>query len=94
MQRIHATYWADVPENYTGIVIWENSSVVYFNNGQVHRVDGPAYTLGTNIQWWYEGNRLPPEEHFNIVFQNADPEFQTWMLFNLDLWSLKGLTSL
>jgi hypothetical protein len=48
----------DVPENFTGIVLWPSGSKQWFKNGQLHRVDGPAneYDYGRK-EWWVNGNR-------------------------------------
>jgi len=53
MKTIKAIDWAEVPEDYTGIVEWTNGSKYWLLNGQYHREDGPALECVNGDKWWY-----------------------------------------
>jgi hypothetical protein len=43
---------------FTGIVKWNNGSVSYFENGNLHRLDGPAVTNTQGYKsWHFKGKR-------------------------------------
>ena len=47
----------DVPQDYTGIVEWDNESKAWFKNGNLHREDGPAVIYYDDYKKWYlDGN--------------------------------------
>ncbi len=47
MNIIKVKYGSEIPEDYTGIVEWEDGQVWWFKDGEWHREDGPAY-IGYN----------------------------------------------
>lgn len=85
-----------VPLSYTGIIEWDNNSIAYYQNGQLHRRTGPAFELsyqGMNKdtiayykEWWLEGLMYSKEEHFNFVLENASEKEKDEILFNLERW--------
>lgn len=86
-----------IPPAYTGIIEWDNDSIAYYQNGQLHRRTGPAFELsyqGINKdtiayykEWWLEGTMCSKEEHFYFVLETASEEEKTEILFNLERWS-------
>ncbi len=48
MNTIKVVRWSDVPENYTGIIEYENKKFYWFKNGKLHREDGPAVIWNNN----------------------------------------------
>ena len=47
--------WDDIPEGYTGIVEFEIGSKGWFNNGNLHREDGPAKIYKNGYKsWWLD----------------------------------------
>ncbi len=56
MNIIKVKNWAEIPENYTGIIEQENEYKVWLKDGEWHREDGPAivYNDGEK-EWWLDG---------------------------------------
>jgi len=57
MTEITATDWSDrVPKGFTGIIKWPDETKEWYQNGLLHREDGPAriYIIGTKI-WFQNG---------------------------------------
>jgi hypothetical protein len=46
----------NIPRNYTGSFIYEHDSKWWYQQGKLHRIDGPAieYTNG-NVLFYYQG---------------------------------------
>jgi len=48
--------------NFTGIVIWGSGSQYYYQNGKLHRIDGPAYVSCSGyVQYWINGIQTSKE---------------------------------
>lgn len=90
MQTIKIKDRSELPINYTGIVEFDGSIIVYFKNGYQHRLDGPAYYYPYNgyREWWINGLQYTTAEaHFNTVLSMAKTEEEVNnILFNLDQW--------
>ena len=43
----------EIPQNYTGIIEYPNSSKLWFFNGELHRIDGPAVERADGDKAWY-----------------------------------------
>ena len=56
MKTIKVFYFAEIPENFTGIAEYPNGTKRWYKEGNLHREDGPAieYSFGTK-EWWLEG---------------------------------------
>ena len=74
MKTIKAIDWAEVPEDYTGIVEWTNGSKYWLLNGQYHRADGPAmeFTDGYK-EWWLNGKRFYCQEEWQKALDKSKP---------------------
>ena len=53
MKTIKAKDWSEIPDDYTGIVEFENGASGWFKNGFRHREDGPAYIGSSGYRGWY-----------------------------------------
>lgn len=74
-------------ENDLPAVEYQSGQKEWRHKGLLHRRFGPARE-GPGFRAWYLMNSLyEPEDHFNKVFEEAFPEEQVWMLFNLELWT-------
>ena len=48
----------EIPQNYTGIIEWQDSDKWWFLNGKWHRMDGPAIENANGFKaWWVNGKR-------------------------------------
>lgn len=47
-----------VDENFTGIVHISNSEKQYWENGQLHRIDGPAIIYSSGDKFYYQHSKL------------------------------------
>jgi len=65
--RLWFLYIGEHP-NFTGCLIDEDNTIVWFKNGQRHREDGPAleYTYGTK-RWFLNGKRYRTEHEHRIA---------------------------
>ena len=98
MNIIKASEWNDIPEDYTGIVKWEDGSVIHHKNGRRHREDGPSFVEpGGYKAWWLDGNHiwdLDPDSDGKldltnqiILSKNQHPEYptvQVWKILDKD----------
>ena len=57
MKTIKVRYWGDRPKNFTGIAIDMDGDKAWLQNGQFHRIDGPA------VEW------LDGEKHYYVLNQ-------------------------
>ena len=57
MKLIYAVDWSDVPDNFTGIVEWDNGTKYWILDGRVHREDNPAVEGITGIKKWSTSSR-------------------------------------
>ena len=57
MKTIKAKSWDDVPNNFTGIVEWDNGLVKdWYKNGDLHKEEGPARIYKDDYKvWWLDG---------------------------------------
>ncbi len=39
----------------------------WFNNGKLHRLDGPAYICGDYKEWWIDGKQYTKYEHDSAI---------------------------
>jgi hypothetical protein len=45
-------------------LIWSDGTLVWFQNGELHREDGPAYVEnGRDVEFHLFGQRVSPQEH-------------------------------
>ena len=58
MKTIKAKNWLDKPKNFSGIVIDNNGDKAWFQNGQYHRIDGPAVEFKDGTKWWWQNGIL------------------------------------
>ena len=93
MTTIKVKTWAEVPQNYTGIVEWDDGIKEWYKNGEYHREDGPAriYKEGFN-SWWldekfiWHSNRTPLDLTNQIIFSKVQhPDYPT-----VQIWKILG----
>jgi len=60
------------PENFTGIVEWENENKEYYKNGKFHREDGPVVEWNNGYKEWFITGKLHREDGPAIIFPNGD----------------------
>lgn len=57
MEIIKVTARDRIPDNFTGIVEYENRTKYWRKNGKLHREDGPAIEeINGHKEWWINGN--------------------------------------
>jgi len=66
MKEITEEEWDKLPEeeknNFTGSVKWKHGSQFYYQNGQLHRIDGPAYIKSNDYkEYWINGKQVSKE---------------------------------
>ena len=72
MNIIKLKYTETIPENYTGIVEWENGDKYWYKNGNFHREDGPAIERANGSkEWWINGN-LHREDGPAVEYSNGN----------------------
>ena len=79
---------------YTGIAEWEAGDKGWFNKGEWHREDGPAYVgLDGYLEWWLEGfciwdsHRKLDLTNQYILSKSQHPLYptvQVWKILNKD----------
>ncbi len=53
MNTIKVKHPGEIPDDYTGIAVWENGFKVWLKNGKPHREDGPAKIWSDRSKSWY-----------------------------------------
>jgi len=54
-----------IPENYTGIIKWDYGNIEHYENGNLHREDGPAYIDSSGYkEWWLHGRAFDSESEW------------------------------
>ena len=56
----------DNEPNKNGFFVFEDDSKRYYKNGELHHLDGPAYTKDNESQYWIDGIHLTKEQFFNL----------------------------
>jgi hypothetical protein len=68
---------ADIPQNYTGIVVFPGGIKQWRLDGLVHREDGPAMVWPNRKKQWYLNGELHREEGPAVVCPNGEKH---WLL--------------
>ena len=94
MNEINVNLISEVPENYTGIVIYSDGSKEWWVNGKRHRIDGPAVEYANGNKFWYINGKRHREDGPAIEGHNgkglfylngvkySKKEFQQWIAKN------------
>ncbi len=53
MNTIEVTNYSEVPDNYTGKIIYKNGTQRWYEDGKRHRLDGPAVILNDGTEFQY-----------------------------------------
>jgi|ERR1700691_3788100 len=77
MKTIKLDSYNDIPENYTGIVEYNDGDTEYFLNGSLHREDGPAVIYPDGSIFYYVNGSLHREDG-PAVIRKDDVEY--WFL--------------
>jgi len=85
MITIKAKHWTEVPDNYTGIIEWENGDKWWYKNEKWHREDGPAIIWENDDKAWYLDNKMIWSSRWNklnlknkiILSKGIHPEYPT-----------------
>lgn len=79
----------EVPEYFTGIVHeyyldkLNVFAIIYFENGKLHREDGPAIIYNSGLKkWYFQGENISPQE----LFDKLTSEQKERVIWNLDEW--------
>lgn len=77
MKTIRANYQAQIPKNFTGIVIWWTEAKFWYKDGLRHREDGPAVELASGSKFWYLKNQKYPQINLNnhVVLDYSKGEY-------------------
>jgi len=63
MKMIKIKNWQEIPDGFTGIVKCLNGTKIWFQNGRLHRLDGPAVEWDDKSrEYWALGTRLAKDE--------------------------------
>ena len=54
-----------IPDNFTGMVEWVNGYKSWYKDGELHRLDGPAYEGADGTKYWYKDGKQFTESEFN-----------------------------
>lgn len=49
---IYISKLSDIPPDYTGLACWQNGDKVWYNQGEPHRTDGPAFEYKDGTKTW------------------------------------------
>ncbi len=56
MKTLKLTIGSRIPDNFTGIIEYENGAKEWYKNGRFHREDGPAKIRSNGFkEWWLDG---------------------------------------
>ncbi len=58
MNIIKAKNWKDIPNNFTGIVEWDNEDLEWFKDNRQHREDGFSYKSYNNDHYHWALNGI------------------------------------
>ena|ERR1700691_1094482 len=75
MQTIKINCWREKPENYTGIVEYPDDEIIYYLNGECHREDGPAITMGDGRLYYYKNGEYHREDGPAVIRKNGRNEY-------------------
>lgn len=64
-----------IPDNYTGIIEWENGSKNWYKEDKLHREDGPAIERINGDKYWYIKGKLHRTDGPAIVGINGYKEW-------------------
>ena len=95
MNTIKVVYGGNIPNDYTGIVEYENGSKSWYKHGKYHQENGPAWISNNGYkQWWLNGrviwdsNRMLLDLTNKIILSKSQhPEYPTvhvWKILNKD----------
>ena len=93
MKTITTKDWSEIPQDYTGIVEWDDGGKTWLKNGKPHREDGPAYIGKDGHKSWHldgkyvwHSNRTPLDLTNQIVLSKSQhPEYPT-----VQIWKILG----
>jgi hypothetical protein len=75
VKTIKIKTFADIPKNYTGIVVWPSGRKHWYLNGLVHREDGPAVVCPNGTKYWYlngkEVNKQTAELYYMLKYKKV-----------------------
>lgn len=72
MNMIKVKNDSDIPENFTGMIEWENGTKEWLKYGQLHREDGPAAIYPNEIKLWYKNGLFHREDGPACEYPNGD----------------------
>jgi hypothetical protein len=75
VKTIKIKTYADIPQNYTGIVVFPDGRKYWFLNGLLHREDGPAAVYPNGIECWYLNGELHREDGPAIVYTVGEKQW-------------------
>jgi hypothetical protein len=68
MKTIKVFYFAEIPENFTGIAEYPNGTKRWYKEGNLHREDGPAIEWADGAKAWFlEDINYPPTDPKDYV---------------------------
>jgi hypothetical protein len=66
----------DIPQNYTGIVVYSDGAKVWYLNGRLHREDGPAIVRSDGAKyWWLNNGKCHREDGPAVVWANGGKQW-------------------
>src|ERR1700691_1776812 len=72
MEILKLDYGVKVPENYTGIVEYNNGDTGYYLNGILHREDGPAFIYPNGNAYYYINGFYHREDGPAVIHPNGN----------------------
>lgn len=83
MEIVDFEYEYQVPRDFTGICRHPLGTLVWYENGKVHRKDGPAIIYYTGERRWYFDGSISSKEE---VFEKLTDEERDKVIWNMDEW--------
>jgi hypothetical protein len=71
MKTIKVKSYADIPQNYTGIIVFSDGEKQWFLNKKRHREDGPAAIWADGGKHWLLNGKLHREDGPAMVWANG-----------------------
>ena len=90
--KIEIKSFTEPPQDYTGFVIWNDGTRIWYKNGKRHRDDGVALVHNSGYKaWWLDGkiiwdsgcklnltNQIILSKHQHPIY----PTIQVWKILN------------
>jgi hypothetical protein len=85
MKTIKVKEYSEIPDNFTGIVEYEDGYKEWWNEDKIHRIDGPAIEYSDVGKGWYiEGEEFYATKLSSLIKNSIFLEKKQNGKYNLD----------